>query len=114
MKNELNQIIQNCNKSDEVVKKVEFTPSEAVTGILTFYLDVGQLPPFKAEAFVERQKDKNRELIDRLNKQGIISLWIPVRPNSDTRVEFLPISEQAIKYQAKLFDVELTDIDTSN
>lgn len=71
-----------------------------------FYVDVGQLPPFKAEAFIERMKDqyKKKKVVNNLNQQAGPSaveerwhapavdedFWIPIRPNSNTRIETLP------------------------
>lgn len=70
-----------------------------------FYIDVGQLPPFKAEAFVERIKDqfRKRKIFNNKNANGASSveerwqppaqdedLWMPTRPNSNSRIETLP------------------------
>ena len=70
-----------------------------------FYIDVGQLPPFKAEAFVERIKDqfRKRKIFNNKNTNGASSveerwqppaqdedLWMPTRPNSNSRIETLP------------------------
>lgn len=70
-----------------------------------FYIDVGQLPPFKAEAFVERMKDQFRKKKVASGKGGTGAnaveerwspqsadedYWIPVRPNANTRVDTLP------------------------
>lgn len=75
-----------------------------------FYIDVGQLPPFKAEAFMDRLKDQFRKK-KTFSSKGQSALapngaspveerwqapsqdedyWIPLRPNSTTRVETLP------------------------
>ena len=72
-----------------------------------FYIDVGQLPGFKAEAFIERMKDqfrKRKVSLNRGSNQGGASsvderyqppaveedFWIPTRPNSNTKIETLP------------------------
>lgn len=69
-----------------------------------FYIDVQQLPPFKAEALVERMKDQFRKKkIPRGGQDGASGVeerwhapaadedfWIPIRPNANTRVETLP------------------------
>jgi intein/homing endonuclease len=70
-----------------------------------FYIDVQQLPPAKAEAFVERMKDqfKKRKSPKNNSPEGASSVeerwhapaadedfWIPIRPNANTRVETLP------------------------
>ena len=71
-----------------------------------FYIDVQQLPPYKAEAFIERMKDqfkKKKVASGRGGLPGASSVeerwhapaadedyWIPTRPNANTRVETLP------------------------
>lgn len=71
-----------------------------------FYIDVGQLPPFKAEAFMERLKDqfRKKKVVRNNNNQSGASaveeryhapaqdedFWLPLRPNSNTRIETLP------------------------
>jgi len=71
-----------------------------------FYIDVGQLPGFKAEAFIERMKDQFRKrkiALNRGNLGGASSIderyqppaveedfWVPTRPNSNTKIETLP------------------------
>jgi hypothetical protein len=71
-----------------------------------FYIDVQQMPPFKAEAFMERMKDqfkKKKAASTRGSLPGASSVeerwhapaadedyWIPIRPNANTRVETLP------------------------
>lgn len=89
-----------------------------------FYVDVGQLPPFKAEAFIDRLKDQFRK---RKTAQGRGAAganqveerwqppaadedyWLPIRPNSQTRIETLPGAQNlgeiddAIYFRNKLF-----------
>ena len=71
-----------------------------------FYIDVQTLPPYKAEAFIERMKDqfKKKKVPARGGVQNGASgveekwhapaadedYWIPIRPNTNTRVETLP------------------------
>lgn len=70
-----------------------------------FYIDVQQLPPFKAEAFIERMKDqfRKKKVSGASKAPGASSVeerwqapaadedyWIPIRPNANTRVETLP------------------------
>lgn len=71
-----------------------------------FYIDVQGLPPYKAEAFIERMKDqfkKKKVASGRGGKTGASSVeerwhapaadedyWIPIRPSANTRVETLP------------------------
>jgi intein/homing endonuclease len=90
-----------------------------------FYIDVGQLPPFKAEAFLDRVKDQFRKRKIASNKGGAPGAnaveerwqppaqdedyWLPTRPNSNTRIETLPGAENlgeiddAIYFRNKLF-----------
>lgn len=72
-----------------------------------FYVDVGQLPPFKAEAFIDRIKDQFRKRKTTSNAgTGANQVeerwmppaqdedyWLPIRPNSNTRIETLPGAE---------------------
>lgn len=71
-----------------------------------FYIDVNQLPPNKAEAFIERMKDQFKKKKVSSNRSGLPGAsaveerwhapaadedyWIPIRPNANTRVETLP------------------------
>jgi len=71
-----------------------------------FYIDVGQLPPFKAEAFIERLKDQFRKKKVATTRGGGTGAnaveerwhapaqdedyWLPIRPNANTRIETLP------------------------
>lgn len=88
-----------------------------------FYIDVGQLPPFKAEAFVDRMKDQFRKKKVGTNQgTGANAVeerwhapaadedyWIPLRPNANTRVETLPGAQNlgeiddALYFRNKLF-----------
>lgn len=90
-----------------------------------FYIDVGQLPPFKAEAFMERMKDqfrKKKVANTRSGSQGASAIeerwhapsadedyWIPIRPNANTRVETLPGAQNlgeiddAVYFRNKLY-----------
>lgn len=88
-----------------------------------FYIDVGQLPPYKAEAFVERMKDLFRKKKVGTNQgQGANVVeerwhapaadedyWLPIRPNANTRIETLPGAQNlgeiddAIYFRNKLF-----------
>jgi len=88
-----------------------------------FYIDVGQLPPFKAEAFVERMKDQFRKKKVQTGRgTGANAIderwhapaadedyWIPIRPNANTRIETLPGAQNlgeiddALYFRNKLF-----------
>ncbi len=88
-----------------------------------FYIDVGQLPPFKAEAFVDRMKDQFRKKKVGTNQGAGANAveerwhapaadedyWIPIRPSANTRVETLPGAQNlgeiddALYFRNKLF-----------
>jgi len=72
--------------------------NKKIKGILVFYVDVGQLPPYKAEAFVERMKDQlnKNDFFERLKKQNYEVLLFPVRPNSRTCIDMVPIEPGCI------------------
>jgi len=89
-----------------------------------FYIDVGQLPPFKAEAFIERLKDqfRKRKIAGNRASTGANLVeerwqppaqdedyWVPVRPNANSRIETLPGAQNlgeiddAVYFRNKLF-----------
>lgn len=90
-----------------------------------FYIDVGQLPPFKAEAFVERLKDqfrKKKVATNRSPYQGANQVeerwhapavdedyWLPMRKDSQTKIDTLPGAQNlgeiddAVYFRNKLF-----------
>ncbi len=88
-----------------------------------FYIDVGQLPPFKAEAFVERMKDQFRKKKVQTGRgTGANAVderwhapaadedyWLPIRPSANTRIETLPGAQNlgeiddALYFRNKLF-----------
>ena len=88
-----------------------------------FYIDVGQLPPFKAEAFVERMKDQFRKKKVQTGRgSGANAIderwhapaadedyWLPIRPSANTRIETLPGAQNlgeiddALYFRNKLF-----------
>lgn len=89
-----------------------------------FYIDVGQLPPFKAEAFIDRLKDqfRKRKIPNNRGTAGANSVeerwqppavdedyWVPIRPNANTRIETLPGAQNlgevddSLYFRQKLF-----------
>jgi len=90
-----------------------------------FYIDVGQLPPFKAEAFIERLRDqfrKKKVTTSRTPYQGANQVeerwhppavdedyWLPIRQNSQTKIDTLPGAQNlgeiddAVYFRNKLF-----------
>jgi hypothetical protein len=57
-------------------------------GFIVFFVDVGSLPPFKAEAFINRLKDKWKKSDLTVNWETI---WIPSR-TQETHAEFYPVN----------------------
>lgn len=87
-----------------------------------FYIDVGQLPPFKAEAFLDRIKDQFRKKKVSTGGTGASAVeerwhapaadedyWLPIRAQSNTRIETLPGAQNlgeiddALYFRNKLF-----------
>jgi hypothetical protein len=70
---------------------------QSMQGIVVYTLDVGSLPPYKAEAFIDRLKDK-------LSKEK--NVWgegwgfviQPVRPPQETKVEIFRINASDSEY----------------
>lgn len=86
-----------------------------------FYIDVGGMPPNKAEAFIERLKDqlrKKKMYTNRASQSGGAGsveerwhapsadedFWLPIRPNGNTRIETLPGACIALDTKIPLLD----------
>lgn len=69
-----------------------------IKAFLVFYIDVGNLPPEKADEFIFKTKEEfNKDgEIDKLRTQGFMTIWMPVRPNSQTRVQVLSLSHEVL------------------
>lgn len=67
-------------------------PIEA-TGLLVFYVNVGTVPPYRAESFVERFEDhfKSKMLKEHKLPDNVVLLFVPVRPPQETRLEYIPM-----------------------
>lgn len=57
-------------------------------GILVVYVAVGQLPPFKAEALLERAKEANADLVKRLKESNVECMHVFSR-SGDMKVEYI-------------------------
>ncbi len=87
-----------------------------------FYIDVGQLAPYRAEAFIERLKDQFRKKKVSRGGTGASAVeerwhapaadedyWVPIRPNTNTRIETLPGAanlgeiDDAVYFRNKLY-----------
>ena len=89
-----------------------------------YYIDVGGLSPFKAEALMDRLKDqlKKKKIVNNKGGAGASGveeryyappvdedIWVPTRPNTNTRIETLPGAQNlgevddSIYFRNKLF-----------
>lgn len=90
-----------------------------------FYIDVGQMPSYKAEALINRLKDQFRKKKVSTTRGGGVGAsaveerwhapaadedyWLPIRPNANTRIETLPGAQNlgeiddALYFRNKLF-----------
>lgn len=63
-------------------------------GVLVFYLNVGQLPPFKAEAYVDRVKERlfapSETQTHASLPKNISVIILPVRYPNETFVDYIP------------------------
>jgi len=82
-------------------RKSGWPKGKEIRQILLHYVDVGNLSPFKADAFIDRCKDMMRDIIEQLQEQGVALITIPVRPGCATRMEVMPLIESDSS-----FDVE--------
>jgi hypothetical protein len=62
-------------------------------GLVIFYIDVGTAPPSKAMAMIDDMKKMYKDFIDKLKSNDYEPIFIPIRPNSNTRVDFIPLQE---------------------
>lgn len=70
------------------INKLDADKNSVLKGILVFHVSVGQLPPAKGEAFIDRLKQKYKNVLDRLPKNWD-TMWIPIRDHTGTRVEVI-------------------------
>ena len=64
-----------------------------MNGLFVIYLDVGNLPPDRVNAHVNQQKETISDLIVKLKADGYEILVLPIRPNSETRVEMISLKD---------------------
>jgi hypothetical protein len=74
------------------VEAVQAKPK--LEGFIVFHVNVGSLPPYKAEAFIERLKERWKK--DKENGKGELianwqTIWIPTR-TQDTEAYFYPLN----------------------
>lgn len=67
-------------------------PQRKLEGFIVLFVNVGSLPPFKAEAFIERLKDKCKKSDNDLTANWE-TIWIPSR-TEETHAEFYPVNGQ--------------------
>lgn len=70
------------------------TEQPVAKGALVFYINVGQIPPVNAEAFLDRVKDNllNKRADKAKLPEDIAIFFVPVRPPQETLVEFVPFA----------------------
>jgi hypothetical protein len=71
-------------------------------GFIVLTLNVGMLPPFKAEAFCERTKKHWKESDTRRALDEWEIVVMPVRPPQETKIEFFPLDNLPISNNVKL------------
>lgn len=59
-------------------------------GIVMFRVDVGQLPPFNADAYMTKFKEENAELIKKLTEQSYATVFLKNRSGL-TSIELCPL-----------------------
>lgn len=93
-------------KATETTAVAATNPS-AQRGFACFYINVGNLPPFKAEALVDRMKDQFKQY---KSMAGWEVIWIPVR-SQETRIEFFAIDGKPINAatESKVFKKLVND-----
>ncbi len=64
--------------------------------LVIFYIDVGQLSPEKAEDYVNRLQEKYKEQIEKMKQSGTEPIWLPIRGDSQTRVEVIPVGGESL------------------
>jgi len=85
-------------------------PEEKVPlkGILVFYINVGNLAPFRAEAFMERMKDNFKKTVnkDQIMPPDVAMIWIPTRtePTEVGYVAFEAADDRKIQRLTDLMD----------
>lgn len=71
--------------NDEREKEI-FGNLPKLKGVLVFYINVGQLPPAKADAFIERMQSHIEKKLPNRLPDTWTTLWLPTR-DTDTHVE---------------------------
>jgi len=77
-------------------------------GFIVFFVNVGQLPPFKAEAFIQRIKDGWKKSDADNSQRNLIANWEPIWiPNrtQETHAEFYPVNGK-MDAQGRLQQIE--------
>lgn len=80
-------------KATETTAIAASTPTSIKRGFACFYINIGMLPSFKAEAFIDRMKDQFRKYKGMDDWEVI---WIPVRPPQETKIEFFAVDGKPI------------------
>ena len=82
--------------SDHTINQPQWPLGQRIRKVLIHYVDIGQLAPSAAKAYIDELKDgmSYRSVVEQLQLQGIAVIWVPVRPNCATRFECLDFDEE--------------------
>ena len=74
--------------------------------LLVFYVSVGNLPPYKAEEYLSRCRESFLQESDYWKlDEDVGTLFIPVRPPQETRVDYLPMTGASAEAVRELQEV---------
>jgi hypothetical protein len=81
--------------SDYTENSSQWPLGKTIRQMLIHYIDVGSLSPNAAKEYVEEMKDDPayQSVAEQLQAQGVAVLWLPVRPNSATRLESVSLDD---------------------
>lgn len=72
--------------SDDLIACGDSNNASKVKKVIVYYVDVGQLSQADVYEFIDRVKQENCIIEEKL-KDSCVFMYVPVRPNSSTRVE---------------------------
>lgn len=61
-------------------------------GLLIFYLNVGQMPPFKAEKYLKNMQERFSDTRFLL-PSDVCVFWVPIRPPENTKIEYIAFQD---------------------
>lgn len=83
------------------------TEKTTANSVMVFYINVGQMPPYQAEAFLKRIKDQFLQCNNDIWKlpDDVGTLFIPVRPPQECRVDYIPMTGASVEAITALKEV---------